>query len=245
MRKADDTITANFVIKIVRLLFILIGIMLALNALGFENIAGGLLAGAGIGAIALGFAFKAIGENFLAGIILIFDRPFEIGDTVTVNENMGIIMGLKFRSTHIKTFDGRDVFVPNATVVTNDVYNHTRDGFLRQEFIIGIDYDDDIDKAERHIVDIVNQHQEVLRDERTQVVVHEFGTNTVNLKIMFWINTKDYKIQANAVRSKVMKDVKKWLLENKFGLPANIQEIKMYRPDPIPVNIITTQKTDL
>lgn len=237
MQKAENKLVVDYVVKLVKFLLILAGIILGLNTLGLTGIAGGLLAGAGVGAVVLGFAFKEIGENFLAGVILVFDRPFNLGDTVTVKGNMGQITALNFRTTQMKTFDGRDVYIPNILVITNEVYNHTQDGFLRLEFLIGIDYDDDIKKAIKGITDIVNSNLEVLKNEKTLVLIDEFAASTVNLKVMFWVNTLDYKVSALETKTEIMRTVKNYLLENKFGLPANIQEIKMYKPEPIPIII--------
>ena len=243
MQKAENRLVVDYVVKLVKFLLILAGIILGLHVMGLTGIAGGLLAGAGVGAVALGFAFKEIGENFLAGVILVFDRPFNLGDTVTIEGNMGKITSLNFRTTEMKTFDGRDVYIPNILVITNEVYNHTQDGFLRLEFLIGIDYDDDIKEAIRGITAIINSNPEVLKDQKTLVLIDEFAASTVNLKIMFWVNTLDYKISALETKTEIMRTVKNYLLENKFGLPANIQEFKMYKPDPIP--IIIKRESDL
>lgn len=241
MKKAENELVVNYISKLLKLLIIIVGVILALNTLGFDNVAGGLLAGAGMGAVIIGFAFKEIGENFLAGIILIFDSPFRIGDTITSGGNMGKVKALKFRTTHLKTFDGKDVYVPNAQIINSELYNHTQDGLLRHDFIIGIDYDDDVDNAIEIIRTLVNANEDVLKNEATQVLINDFGTNTVNLKVLFWVNTVDYKLAANVLKTKIMKDVKNALLKGGFGMPANIQEIKMYQSEPIPVEISTKQ----
>ncbi|HAZ24509.1 MAG TPA: mechanosensitive ion channel protein MscS, partial [Algoriphagus sp.] len=99
----------------------------------------GLLAGAGITAFVIGFALKDIGENFLAGILLAFKRPFKVGDTVDINGIRGVVLNLNLRDTQIKTPDGKDVFIPNATIIKNPLVNFTIDGFLRYDFIVGLD----------------------------------------------------------------------------------------------------------
>ncbi len=84
----------------------------------------------------------------------------------------------------------------------------------------------------------INQNPKVLKNEKSQVLVDSFGTNSVNLKVLFWVLTKDYKVSANAIKSEVMKDVKNMLQANEIGLPANIQEIKMYnKKEPILVRL--------
>ncbi len=233
--KATDSITITFVVRLTKSFLIVMGFILAFHALGFRGVAGGMLAGAGIGAIFIGFAFKEIGENFLAGIILVFDRPFNIGDTVMINENMGRVVGLKFRTTHIKSLDGKDVYVPNGSVIRNDVINFTRDGLLRHEFIVGIDYVDDQRKAIQLIIRTVNENDKVVSKDKTQVLLDRFNTSTVDLKVMFWVNTFDYLIDALVTKSDVMEDVKDALLREGFNLPANIQELKTYGSRPLPV----------
>jgi small-conductance mechanosensitive channel len=232
-----NSITVGFIIRITKFVLISIGLILAFHALGFEGIAGGLLAGAGMGAIIIGFAFKEIGENFLAGIILVFDRPFDVGDVVNINNNMGVVKSLLFRTTHIKSFDGKDVYVPNAAIIRNDVLNFTRDGLLRHEFVIGMDYDDDVDQALALIYKTVNAHPTVMRDFTTQAIVSEFAPTTINLKLLFWIDTLDYKNEALITRSEVMRDVKNALSAAGFTLPANIQEIKAYQGNAVPITI--------
>lgn len=232
-----DSITIGFIIRITKFVLTAVGVILAFHAVGFEGIAGGLLAGAGMSAVIIGFAFKEIGENFLAGIILVFDRPFDVGDVVNINDNMGVVSSLLFRTTHIKSFDGKDVYVPNAAIIRNDVLNFTRDGLLRHEFIIGMDYDDDVDGALALIYKTVNAHHKVMSDLNTQVIVNEFAPNTINLKVLFWIDTLDYKNEALLTKSEVMRDVKNAMSAAKFMLPANIQEIKAYQGQAVPITI--------
>ncbi|MFC1845282.1 mechanosensitive ion channel family protein, partial [Thermodesulfobacteriota bacterium] len=91
-------------------LFSILGLIIALNILGLEKIVVSLLAGGGITAVALGFAFREIGENFLAGFFLAFSRPFSIGDTIQSGDFNGVVKAVELRSTHIRTADGRDIF---------------------------------------------------------------------------------------------------------------------------------------
>lgn len=242
-KKTESPLVADFLIRLVKMVIIVAGLMLALNALGFTGVAGGLLAGAGMSAVVLGFAFKELGENFLAGILLVFDRPFSMGDTITVNDNIGVVRELKFRTTKLKTFDGKDVYIPNSDIITNTVYNHTEDGYLRQSFIVGIDYDNDLDTAVQVIAQVVNDHPEILTDEKTQVLINEFSTNTVNLEVRFWTKTKDYKVGAQQIKFEVMRNVKNVLMKNNFGMPANIQEVKLYGDSPLVVQL-NSEKTD-
>ncbi len=204
-----------------------------LHTLGFTGLSGGILAGAGVGTVIIGFAFKEIGENFLAGFLLVFDSPFRIGDTIEINGNLGKVVNLYFRTTHLKTFDGKDVYIPNSSVITNDLFNLTRDGLLRLEFIIGIDYDDDIETARQKIIELVNSKEDVLKDEKTQVLINDFGSSTVNLKVLFWVKTFDYKVSSLELKTQIMRDVKNLLKELNFGLPPTVQEVMIHPSDKV------------
>lgn len=129
-KRTNDPLMSSFLGKTIRIVFILVSIMIGLKAAGLGGIATGILTAAGASAVVLGFAFKDIGENFIAGIILSFNRPFNINDTVEVGSNFGKVKALEFRYTKLKTFDGKDVYIPNSDVLTQPVTNYTEDGFL-------------------------------------------------------------------------------------------------------------------
>lgn len=206
--KLSDPLVGIFITNFTRWLIILFGIMVAMNIAGFSGIAAGLLTGAGVSAIVIGFAFKDIGENFLAGIMLAFNRPFNVQDTIRVKDLMGKVQGLSLRNTHIKTSDGRDIFIPNSIIIKEPLTNFTRDGLLRIEFIIGIDHDKNIDDAIEVIKQRLMEEKEILQDDTFFVSVDEFTPAKVNLKVFFWINSYDYRKSVVLLRGKVMKKVK-------------------------------------
>jgi small conductance mechanosensitive channel len=221
VQKSKDPLTARFLTKALKSIFIICVLMLALYAGGLGAIAGGVLAAAGASAVVLGFAFKDIGENFIAGIILAFNRPFNINDTILIGEIFGTVKTLELRYTKIKTFDGKDVYIPNADVLTKPVTNYTEDGFCRLEFIVGIAYEDDIDHAKQVIKEVLENHQDLIRDAEHEnfVVENELATSTVNLKVLFWADTKDFRKATMVTRGEVINKVKVSLLEKGFGLP--------------------------
>ncbi|NNE55438.1 MAG: mechanosensitive ion channel, partial [Flavobacteriales bacterium] len=138
-RRWKDSIVSQFLAVTTKYAFYAFGFVFALNVMGFSNMAGGLVAGAGVGAIIVGFAFKDIGENFLAGFLLSMSRPFNIGDIIEVEGYKGTVKALDLRTTHIRNVEGKDIFLPNAMIVKNTVINFSKDGYLRVEFLVGID----------------------------------------------------------------------------------------------------------
>ncbi|RIJ34275.1 mechanosensitive ion channel family protein [Pontibacter oryzae] len=226
--KSHDKITGRYIAMVTRWVVIFIGLLLGLQSLGLSGVAGGLLASAGLSAFVIGFAFKDIAENFLAGLILAFDRPFEITDTIEVEDTIGKVQNLHLRSTHLLTFDSRDVYIPNAKILSSKVTNLTQNGRIRMDFVVGIDYNDDaqaaIDLIERTALGIPG----VLQEDPPYAAVDLLDVSTLNIKVFFWAETKDYKKNVVLLKGRIMQAVSKALLENGFGLPANIQELKLY-----------------
>ncbi|MFL1012808.1 mechanosensitive ion channel family protein [Flavisericum labens] len=241
LKRAADPLMAKFLAQAIKLVLIVIAILLALRVAGLNGVATGILTAAGGAAIILGFAFQDIGKNFLAGIILAFNRPFNVDDTIKVGDFFGKIKGLNFRYMHIKTFDGRDIYVPNSDVLTKPVENYTADGFFRNEFIVGIGYEDDIEEAKKIIQDILDNNNYIVHDSEHDNFVYEdeLAVSTVNLKIYFWVDTFDYRKSAIIVRGNLIRQIKETLENKGFNLPADIKELKLYgNEEDIPLRVL-------
>ena len=229
--KSPDPLMTNFLIKAIKTVFVIIVIMFGLKVAGLDGIATGVLTAAGASAVILGFAFKDIGENFISGIILSFNRPFNINDTVSIGDIFGRVKSMEFRYTKLKTFDGKDVYIPNSDVIKKPVFNFTEDGYFRMEFMVGIAYENDIDQAKEIILNTMNSHPLSLKDEDREpfVMTDELGVNSVNIKVFFWVAAEDYRRDALMIRSEMIDQVKINLLTNGISMPANIQELKWYK----------------
>ncbi|MGB3465229.1 MAG: mechanosensitive ion channel domain-containing protein, partial [Cyclobacteriaceae bacterium] len=184
MSRFEDILLVNFIGRMIFLFFFILGLVIFLNQVGLGKAAGGLLAGAGVSAIIVGFAFKDIGENFLAGFFLAFSRPFSIGDTLEVESIKGIVRALNFRNTHIRTFDGKDIYVPNAMLIKNPLINYSRDGLQRFDFLVGLDYGDSFLEASK-LIHTTLENQEGIEHTgalKPFLMLEEFGTSTVNVR---------------------------------------------------------------
>lgn len=239
-KKTHDPLMTNFLSKTIKIGLITLVLMLGLKIAGLGSIATGLLTAAGASAVILGFAFKDVGENFISGVILSFNRPFNVNDTVKIGDIFGKVKMMEFRFSKLKTFDGRDVYIPNSDIVKKPVYNYTEDGFYRSDFVVGIDYDDDIDTAKKVIIDAVISTKGVINTDEHQcfVTVDSLGVSTVNLKVIFWTKTKEYKRGTLEIKSDVIKSVKNVIIKNGLNMPADITEIKLYgSQDSIPITV--------
>lgn len=231
-KKASNPILTQFTIKLLSIALKLVVVFISLDFFGLKQMSSNLLAGAGILTFVIGFAFKDIGENFLAGIILAFKSPFKINDIIETTNVIGYVIDVNLRETNVKTLDGKDVFVPNSVILKNPLYNYTVDGLLRYEFVIGIDYEDDVTKAIEVILKSLENIKEIQQDKyKPNVIIEDLGINTVNLKVLFWIDTFKHQTKTlhQNTRSRIISSVLTGMKENNIYLPANIVEIKRYK----------------
>lgn len=236
--RMSDQLLPVFLAKILRWTVLLIGLFIAVNVLGFGGVASGLIAGLGASALIVGFAFKDIGENFLAGMILAFNRPFDIGDVIVSQDFMGTVAGVDMRMTTIKTFDGNDVFIPNAMIIKNPLVNYNRAPTRRHEFVVGVEYSSDLGKAVQAIQGVLSANGEVMDDPRPDVLIDEFGASSINIIVRFWVDNSELKRSQFDVKSDIIKEVKEKFDAEGIDIPFDILQLQIHDKDqPIPLEI--------
>ncbi len=208
----EDPLLANFLSNMVRSVIVIVGWVFAFKILGLGGITASILAGAGITAFIIGFALRDIGENFLAGIIMAFKRPFRVGDFVETTGIRGHVQALNIRDTQLKTPDGKDVYIPNANILKNPLINFTIDGFLRYDFLVGLPTTSDYNKTMEAIFNSVIQVKGVLKNrKKTTVHITGIAPGKVDVMVSFWIDTFVTKDSAEKIRSEVIDAVQKVL----------------------------------
>ncbi len=212
----------NFFKNLIVWLFGIIGLFIALNIMGLNGIAASLLAGGGITAVALGFAFRGIGENLLAGFFLAFSRPFDVGDLIQSGEFQGIVKGIELRSTHIRSADGRDIYIPSSQIFGEVLINYTRDGLRRLSFKVGIDYGDDSLKARELLYQTTSEIDFVLSDPIPSANIATMTDQYVQLEVAFWVDTFQQGINMVYVQNEVMEKCRLVLLQNGFTFSSNV-----------------------
>jgi small-conductance mechanosensitive channel len=232
--KMEDNLLTNFINSFFPALSFLLSFLLFLYIMGFGGLTKSIMGTAGVSAIVIGFAFKDLGENFLAGVILAFNRPFRLGDTIKTNDVEGNIVEMSLRDTHIKTFDGKDVYVPNGQILKNPLYNYTIDGFLRKEFVIGVDYGTDVDKARTIILDILKNADGVIQDDKAPItLVNVLSSSTLNIKALYWIDTFNSSLSYADVHTNLIKNSLINLAKAEISMPGDIIELKNYNNIPL------------
>ncbi len=149
---------------------------------------GGLLVGAGFLGIVVGLAARQTLGSLIAGFVLMFARPFEIGDWVQIGDREGIVTEISIINTRIQTFDGEYAMLPNDTVASSEIVNRTRKGRLRIRVEVGVDYATDTDLAIDTATAAMRNVDEILTVPQPQAVLKEFGGSAVVLELRFWID---------------------------------------------------------
>lgn len=197
------------------------GLVIALNILGLERIAVSILAGGGVTAVILGFAFREIGENFLAGIFLAFSRPFKIGDLIKSEDIEGYVREIELRYTHLRTEDGKDVYVPSSQLFSRPVTNYTRDGLRRISFTVGIDYANDAAAACALLAKTIPGVDGVLKQPEPQVYILALAPQYVELQAFFWIDVFAKSSPLLRIQTQVLDECRKALLEGAYTVSAD------------------------
>jgi small conductance mechanosensitive channel len=219
LRHTSDSLLTGFLAQLSYWILIIIGLSMALGTMGFEGAVTKILAGAGLSAFILGFALKDIGENFLAGILLAFKRPFKIGDLVETQGVHGRIIGLNLRETIIKTLDGKDVYVPNGNILKNPLYNYSVDNFLRLDFTINLDSREDQDQALQVIRKTLTHTQGILKEDghKPMVSIEESKAQDLIVRVCFWIKSPETETTAPEIKTKAIQNVLNALKKNGFS----------------------------
>jgi small conductance mechanosensitive channel len=175
------------------------------------------LATLGIGSIAIGFAFKDILQNWIAGLLILLRQPFRRGDQIVINNYEGTVEHIEARATIIKTYDGRRVVIPNSDVYTRSLIVNTAFPKRRSEYEIGIGFGDDIETARRVILEALQSVEGVEREPAPDVVPWEVDSSSVNLKVRWWTASKRGTVVA--VRGRVIETIKRALNDASIDIP--------------------------
>ncbi|MFV0524850.1 MAG: mechanosensitive ion channel family protein [Acidimicrobiales bacterium] len=172
--------------RIASSVIVLVAAFIALTVLGVDL--GPILAGAGVLGVVLGFALKDITENYVSGVLIGFNNPFEPGDQIIINDGQldGTVEELQLRYTVIRTGPGVRLLVPNSIVIKSPLENLTTNGTRRSEFVIGVGFDSDLDQVRELAIKTLLDVDGVLPDPRPEAYVVELAASWVNINLRFW-----------------------------------------------------------
>jgi small-conductance mechanosensitive channel len=186
-----------------------------------------IMATIGVGALAVIVSSQDTVANIIAGFVIIFDRPYRVGDRIAVGSTWGDVFDIGLRSTKIRTDDGVVVTIPNAELAKRDVYNYTiYDKMVMLRIPVGIAYEADFEKAKKLILDICSR-TEILREPAPNVFVTGYGDSAINLEVRAWIkNARDKHLMTSIL----LEEMKKEFDANRVEIPYPRRYLIMDRP---------------
>ena len=208
-------------------LILFLGFLIAL-VIAIPGFTPGQLIGAlGISSVAIGFAFKDIFQNLLSGILILLSEPFHIGDSIVVNSMEGTVEDIQVRATFLRSADGRRIVIPNATVYTSAIIVNTAYQHRRCNFSLNVHYQENIQQVKDLILDILNNHRNVLSQPAFSVNISVLTNNSIELNILWWIDTTATSISTSI--SEIQEAIVIAFEAQGITIPHPVQEVKIYR----------------
>ena len=187
-RFSDNYSVINLTGAVVRVLVVALGLFIALSVLELDKAVTSLLAGAGVVALAVGFAFQDLTANFISGTMIALARPIQVGDTVETNGFTGKVLNVKLRSILLDNFQGQTIEIPSKDVFQKPITNYSRTGQRRLEVSYGISYIDDLTKAQQLAIQAIESLPFVRADKPAEVHYRSFTLDNVQGYVWFWID---------------------------------------------------------
>lgn len=222
---ATNPFLGDLLSQTVRILFIIGGLIIALNLLGAQSMIATILGGAGVVGIAIGFAVRDTLENYLASIMLSLRQPFRAGDHVLIGDKEGKVMRLTSRATILMTMDGNHLRIPNSTVFKAIILNYTTNSDRRFKFQLGVDAADDPVAAMNTGLDVMKGHDFVLDDPGPSASISEVGDSNIVINFYGWVDQTTASF--GKARSLSIRSVKDALEAQGFSLPEPIYRLKL------------------
>ncbi|MBN1120156.1 MAG: mechanosensitive ion channel [Anaerolineae bacterium] len=216
--------TASLVLgRLTRAVIILIGALVSLPIIYPNFTAAQVIETLGIGGVAIGFAFRDILQNFLAGILLFITQPFKIGDQIVVRDYEGTVQDIQTRATLIKMYDGRLVVIPNSDLFTQSVTVNTAFPIRRSQYDFGIGCNDDISLAKQLIIKTIEEVDFTLKEPKPEAFVWELTSSSINIRARWWTSS----VRSNVVnmQAHIIEAVIQALTEAGIDLPYTTYQV--------------------
>lgn len=237
---SSSSMGRQLALRITRLAIYLTALLIALELLEATAIVGAIVGAAGLAGIALGFAFKNIVENYLAGVLLSTRNPFEIGDAVEIDGKTGKIALLTARDTVLVTFDGNHLRIPNGVVMNSTLLNYSRNPLRRFDFYVGVSPDFDLGEVKRISMENLKRNPAVLMEPAPMVVVDNLGDSTVMIRIFAWINQSKHDLAK--AKSESIRLIKEAFDEEGIEMPEPTYRLHLRETTSRLKEVTTTQE---
>lgn len=200
--------------------------------------------------VGLGFAFKDLLSNFIAGVVILTQKKFKIGDIIKIDGRIGKITAIDVRTTEVQSLDGTNLIVPNADLLTNVIQNFTSNTFRRISLQVGVHYSTNLANAIKTTLGSIKKNKDVLQQPETQVLAMEFGDSAILLEARFWIESSTGWIN---LRSEILQQLKIDFDAAGINIPFPIRTLTLDEYDknllkachlPVKEPVVETQKSN-
>ncbi|AXF76860.1 small-conductance mechanosensitive channel MscS [Erwinia tracheiphila] len=217
-----DATVVDFLSALVRYGLIAFTFIAALGRIGVQTAS--VIAVLGAAGLAVGLALQGSLSNLAAGVLLVMFRPFRTGDFIDIGV-MGTVTSVQIFSTTLKSSDGKIVVVPNGKIIAGNIVNYSREPVRRNEFIIGVSYDADVDNVIKLFQEVVDAEPRVLQDRGVQIGLNELAASSMNFVVRCWSNAGDLQ----NVYWDLMKNFKRALDANDIGIPYPQMDVHLHQ----------------
>ena len=221
-----DATVADFLSALVRYGVIAFTLIAALGRVGVQTAS--VIAVLGAAGLAVGLALQGSLSNLAAGVLLVTFRPFRTGEFVDLGGVMGTVLHVQIFSTTLRTGDGKIVVVPNGKIIAGNIVNFSREPVRRNEFVIGVAYDADVDLVIALLREVVDADPRVLQDRGVQIGLNELAASSLNFVVRCWSNSGDLQ----DVYWDLMKNFKRTLDAHNIGIPYPQMDVHLHQAKP-------------
>ncbi len=220
-----DEILETFVCNLAYWTVMLFVIIAAISQIGVQTTS--LIAVMGAAGLAIGLALQGSLSNFAAGVLIVVFRPYRVGDFVEVAGISGSVVQVQILSTVLKTGDNKQIVVPNAQIMDSIITNYSANDTRRVDMIIGVSYDDNLDKVRDTLRELVNADSRIMQDPECLIAVAELADSSVNFFVRPWVKSSDYW----AVKFDLTETIKKRFDQDGISFPFPQQDVHLYKQE--------------
>ena len=223
LRRQVDSGIGISITRLLHYAFVLLGVFLALATLGFELTNLAIIASAL--SVGIGFGLQTIVNNFVCGLILLFERPIKVGDIIQLGEEWATVRDIGLRASTIQTFDQSDIVVPNSDLITNQVTNWTLGNrHIRLILNVGVAYGSNVPTVLKILKECSQNHPRVLQNPAPLIFFMAFGDSSLDFQLRVWIDDIDYR---NMVRSELNQEIDRQFRERGIEIPFPQRDIHL------------------
>ncbi len=224
MQKQEvDKTLETFVCNLVRMVLLVIVVIAAIGALGIQTTS--FIAIFGAAGLAVGLALQGSLSNFAAGVLIVLFRPYKVGDWIEAAGISGGVEQVQILTTILKTGDNKQIIVPNSQIMSSIITNYSANDTRRVDMVVGVSYDDDLDKVRSTIQDLVSADDRILDEPACTIAVSALADSSVNFAVRPWVKTADYW----GVMFDLTEAIKKRFDKEGISFPFPQQDVHIYK----------------